>query len=520
MPAAQRSGWVPRAEQGEEAAPRPAGDERALRVDDPLGDQRVVDGAHVLELGEPRAAGQRVAPGAAVADGPAVVDVHDGVAGVDVGRPAGAVGVVVEGLGTAVHQKGAGVRARPLGAHQQRVDVAARTGDPAVLDRIGGGRLLLAHRENDGAVGPPDHRRPRGGGPGQLHGAVGTGGGAADDARRGVQLLQVPGGQLVAVQLGARGGVVPDQQRRTVGVPAGGDVAGQVEHDLGLGAGSRRPRPAAPRGRAARDRPAAAGRRAAGRRRARAGRGPRRPTSRRRRRAAPAWCRPCAAPAAPGTAGRRARSATSRAARRPGSARRPTRGRGAGRSPAASRPRAPATARCRRRWTGPPPTNRRPTSRPAGYAGSTSGRATASSPPAKGWVCQMPNSSPSVSANHQTVSPSGLSVALTVPLGRSVTCRCVPDCRSQAYCSTTPLMSEAYRQRCGASRAHSGSDTRGARNRACQRAVTSGGRAVATVGSGAAVGSAVTGPSSQPPGTHSGAAGEPAAPEECRGDRI
>jgi hypothetical protein len=31
--------------------------------------------------------------------------------------------------------------------------------------------------------------------------------------------------------------VVADQQRRPVGVPAGGDVAGQVEDDLGLGAG-------------------------------------------------------------------------------------------------------------------------------------------------------------------------------------------------------------------------------------------------------------------------------------------
>ena len=29
--------------------------QRALRVDDPLGDQRVVDGADVLELGQARA---------------------------------------------------------------------------------------------------------------------------------------------------------------------------------------------------------------------------------------------------------------------------------------------------------------------------------------------------------------------------------------------------------------------------------------------------------------------------------
>ena len=41
------------AEQRQEAAPRPAGEQRALRVDDALGDQGVVDGADVLELGQP-----------------------------------------------------------------------------------------------------------------------------------------------------------------------------------------------------------------------------------------------------------------------------------------------------------------------------------------------------------------------------------------------------------------------------------------------------------------------------------
>jgi hypothetical protein len=90
----------------------------------------------------------------------------------------------------------------------------------------------------------------------------------------------------------------------------------------------------------------------------------------------------------------------------------------------------------------PMATSDRPTSSPAGYAGPTSATATVSSPPAKGWVIQMPNSSPSVSANHQMSSPSGLRVAISVPLGRSVTWRCVPVSRSQAYCSTTPLTSE------------------------------------------------------------------------------
>src|SRR3954454_14875797 len=48
--------------------------------------------------------------------------------------------------------------------------------------------------------------------------------------------------------------------------------------------------------------------------------------------------------------------------------------------------------------------------------------------------------------------------------------------RSQAYSSTTPPRSEEERHRCGASCAQPGRDTRGARQRACHRAVTSGGR--------------------------------------------
>ena len=115
--------------------------------------------------------------------------------------------------------------------------VAARSGHPAVLDRIGRRRLLVGHRQHDGAVGTADHRRQRGGGPGQLHGAVRPGGGPTDDARRGLQLLQGAGGQVVAVELAAGGVVVPDEQGGAVRVEAGRHVAGQVEHDLGLGVG-------------------------------------------------------------------------------------------------------------------------------------------------------------------------------------------------------------------------------------------------------------------------------------------
>jgi hypothetical protein len=84
-----------------------------------------------------------------------------------------------------------------------------------------------------------------------------------------------------------------------------------------------------------------------------------------------------------------------------------------------------------------------PDLQPGRVGGPTSGSATVSGPPANGWVIQTPNSFPSLSANHQMVSPSGLSVAASVPLGRSVTCRWVSVSRSQAYCSTTPLTSEA-----------------------------------------------------------------------------
>ncbi len=74
----------------------------------------------------------------------------------------------------------------------------------------------------------------------------------------------------------------------------------------------------------------------------------------------------------------------------------------------------------------------RPMASPPGYEGSSPGVAGSSGPPAKGWRTQVPNSSPSVSENHQIHSPSGERVPSVVPLGRSVACRCVPVARSQA----------------------------------------------------------------------------------------
>ena len=47
--------------------------------------------------------------------------------------------------------------------------------------------------------------------------------------------------------------------------------------------------------------------------------------------------------------------------------------------------------------------------------------------PSNGSTCQTPNSSPSVSANHQTVEPSSEMSAIQVPCGRRVSCRgCSP----------------------------------------------------------------------------------------------
>lgn len=77
----------------------------------------------------------------------------------------------------------------------------------------------------------------------------------------------------------------------------------------------------------------------------------------------------------------------------------------------------------------------RPSASPAGYEGSRPGAAGSSGPPAKGCRIQTPNSSPSVSANHHTHAPSGVSVPSDVPFGRSVTCRCAPVVRSHAYSS-------------------------------------------------------------------------------------
>lgn len=85
----------------------------------------------------------------------------------------------------------------------------------------------------------------------------------------------------------------------------------------------------------------------------------------------------------------------------------------------------------------------------------------------------MPNSSPSLSSNHQIHAPSGESTPSVVPVGRSVAWRWAPVARSHAYSSYVPVAFDTNRQRSGASSAQSGSDTRGARKRFSQSGMPS-----------------------------------------------
>ena len=66
-----------------------------------------------------------------------------------------------------------------------------------------------------------------------------------------------------------------------------------------------------------------------------------------------------------------------------------------------------------------------------------------------------------------------MSTPSVVPLGRSVTWRCPPVARSQAYSSYVPVAFDTNRERSGASSAQSGSDTRGARKRFSQSGICS-----------------------------------------------
>lgn len=109
-----------------------------------------------------------------------------------------------------------------------------------------------------------------------------------------------------------------------------------------------------------------------------------------------------------------------------------------------------------------------PMARPAGYEASSPSTAGTSSPPAKGWRSQTPNSSPSLSLNHQIHSPSGDRTPSVVPFGRSVALRCSPVVRSHAYSSYVPVAFDTNRERSGASSAQSGRETRGARKRFSQ----------------------------------------------------
>ena len=371
----------------------------------------------------------------------------------------------------AVHEEDGGQRARrrrragPAG--RARARRARRRPRPRPAPT--GGAAGAGRGEDDPAVGGADDGRLGRGGPGVLDGAVGAGRRAGDGAARGRQLLERAGGEVEPVQAGAAAVLGVHEQRRAVLVPVGGQVAGQVvQRQVDLLAGDRvpqerqRPAGALVHG----EQPAVARRR--GRSRARTGRAPRRRTGRRPPRPSRAAVEPQDAQGAvpavavlavlerdQGLVARQrgdvgvllvrvqhlrragARRADAHGAAVVGGA--ADHGAGAARSRARpARPRAPRA------------------------------RAGSSGPPAQGWRIQVPNSSPSVSSNHQTCSPSGGSAPSLVPFGRSVTCRVVPASRSQAYSSKVPVALLTNRQRDGASCAQSGRDTRAARTRCSQ----------------------------------------------------
>ncbi len=135
--------------------------------------------------------------------------------------------------------------------------------------------------------------------------------------------------------------------------------------------------------------------------------------------------------------------------------------------------------------------------------------------------CQVPNSSPSVSSNHQTCSPSGDSAPSLVPCGRSVTCRVVPV----RPVPGVELEGAAWRsRRTGSGRgrrcAHSGRLTRGARKRRSQAGRSAGGPADGSaVGTASLPGSArrsARGVALGSPATTKGTGSRRCPPRDCR----
>ena len=220
----------------------------------PVGDAAVEHRGDVLQLGEPGAALDRVAPGRAVARRAAVVDLDHGEARVDPGRAGRAEAVLVGGVRAAVQaeHRGAGGR-RPAAAtsactspahevldgHRARRALAGRRDEHAV----GAVRVQRAHRSS-GSRG----RRAR-----VLDGAVRADLRRADAARRHRQLGQRAGRRGRSGSSRVRAACVCQTSRNVAsGDEVGGHLAGQVEVRSRSRCRRRRPRSAAPRGRGAR----------------------------------------------------------------------------------------------------------------------------------------------------------------------------------------------------------------------------------------------------------------------------
>ena len=232
-------GLGPDGEQREVSTPRPALHHTPGGVDEAVGHARVEHRGHVLEFGRARPPLYRVAPRRAVARGAAVVHLHHDEPGLDPRRTHGAEPVLVGGVRTAVQAEHGALRAvHPRRPCDQRVHPPAGPVHPQVGDRHRGGRALAGRGEQH-AVGAvrmqgADRGGLRGRGAGVLHRAVRTGVGRSDAARRHGELGELLAPQVVAVQPGAGGVGVPDEQVVAVGCEVGEHLTGQVEADLPL----------------------------------------------------------------------------------------------------------------------------------------------------------------------------------------------------------------------------------------------------------------------------------------------
>ena len=122
-PDAPQIGIAAELHQRDVAAPRPAGDHRALAIDVVALQQIVQPRRHVVHVGEPGVAGQRVTPGTPVPGRTPVVRHRHQEPRVDIGLDLGHVAVDVQPMRSAVDEHHHGVRAVAVGLDDPAVHV-------------------------------------------------------------------------------------------------------------------------------------------------------------------------------------------------------------------------------------------------------------------------------------------------------------------------------------------------------------------------------------------------------------